>query len=158
MGSYLYIELQQPSGMPFGDSQPPVTVGIAKDSATFRGKHAPPKMVLYTTLDIWIMMDCIFRQTSILLSAPTKPKRSPTAFCAASRDPRPFLPSFDMFSCERLQISKCPDPIKTIIKTYKNYQLFMAHLLPSSKKHSSFAQGAAPRSPVFSGPSSKNSL
>jgi len=43
MGSYLYIELQQPSGMPFGDSQPPVTVGIAKDSATFRGKHAPPQ-------------------------------------------------------------------------------------------------------------------
>ena len=42
-GSYWYIELQQPSGMPFGDSQPPVTVGIAKGSATFRGKHAPPQ-------------------------------------------------------------------------------------------------------------------
>ena len=36
---------------------------------------------------------------------------------AQQRDPRPFLPSFDMFSCKRLQISKCPDPIKTIIKT-----------------------------------------
>ena len=157
MGSYGIILIYWTSAtirMPFGDSQPPVTVGIAKDSATFRGKHAPQKKVLYTTLDIWIMMDCIFRQTSILLSVPTKPKRSPTAFCAAEGSPA-LLAIFRHVLLQEIADIKVPRSHKNY---HKNYQLFMAHVLPSSKKHMAVSHKVQPRDHPFFHPSSKNSL
>jgi hypothetical protein len=120
----------------------------------------PPKKVLYTTLDIWIMMDCIFRQTSILLSAPTKPKRSPTAFCAAEGSPA-LLAIFRHVLLREIANIKVPRSHKNY---HKNSQLFMAHVLPSSKNPWQFRTRCSPeitrffirppRTPCSSGSSS----